>query len=91
VIHFLESTDEPDSSTSIRNAARGGRSISRFVAPPVAEYIRKMRLYRPGQEPANPQLPATVRKQPPEQSPKTVPQPTSARGLRLVSMRGENR
>ncbi|MGE5206927.1 MAG: nicotinate-nicotinamide nucleotide adenylyltransferase [Chlamydiota bacterium] len=45
-IHFLEGVDVPVSSTQIRAAVAGGRSLARFVPEPVAEYIRKMRLYR---------------------------------------------
>jgi nicotinate-nucleotide adenylyltransferase len=49
-IHFLEGVDVPVSSTQIRATVAGGRSLARFVPEPVAEYIRKMRLYRPAQE-----------------------------------------
>lgn len=45
-IHFLEGVNLPVSSTQIRAAVAGGRSLARFVPEPVAEYIRKMRLYR---------------------------------------------
>lgn len=45
-IHFLEGVNVPVSSTQIRAAAAAGRSIARFVPESVAEYIRKMRLYR---------------------------------------------
>lgn len=45
-IHFLEGVNVPVSSTQIRAAAAGGRSLARFVPEPVAEYIKKMRLYR---------------------------------------------
>jgi nicotinate-nucleotide adenylyltransferase len=47
-IHFLEGVDVTVSSTQIRAAVAGGRSLARFVPEPVAEYIRKMRLYRAG-------------------------------------------
>jgi nicotinate-nucleotide adenylyltransferase len=47
-IHFLEDVNVPVSSTQIRAAALGGRSLARFVPEPVAEYIKKMRLYRAG-------------------------------------------
>jgi nicotinate-nucleotide adenylyltransferase len=47
-IHFLEDVNVPVSSTQIRAAAVSGRSLARFVPEPVAEYIRKMRLYRAG-------------------------------------------
>jgi nicotinate-nucleotide adenylyltransferase len=46
-IHFLEDVNVPVSSTQIRTAAASGRSLARFVPDPVAEYIKKMRLYRP--------------------------------------------
>ena len=45
-IHFLEDVNVPVSSTQIRAAAASGRSLARFVPDPVAEYIKKMRLYR---------------------------------------------
>ncbi|HLK31980.1 MAG TPA: nicotinate-nucleotide adenylyltransferase [Terriglobales bacterium] len=45
-IHFLEGVSVPVSSTQIRAAMAGGRSLARFVPEPVAEYIKKMRLYR---------------------------------------------
>ena len=48
-IHFLEGVNVPVSSTQIRAAAVNGRSLSRFVPEPVAEYIKKMRLYREAQ------------------------------------------
>ena len=45
-IHFLEGVNVPVSSTQIRAAAAGGRSLARFVPESVAGYIHKMRLYR---------------------------------------------
>jgi len=48
-IHFLEDVHVPVSSTQIRAAALSGRSLARLVPNPVAEYIKKMRLYRPAQ------------------------------------------
>jgi nicotinate-nucleotide adenylyltransferase len=48
-IHFLEDVNVPVSSTQIRAAAAAGCSLARFVPEPVAEYIKKMRLYRSGQ------------------------------------------
>jgi nicotinate-nucleotide adenylyltransferase len=45
-IHFLEGVNMPVSSTQIRAAAESGRSLARLVPEPVAEYIKKMRLYR---------------------------------------------
>lgn len=58
VIHFLDGVWEPESSTRARDAARSGRNLTRFVSEPVAEYIRKMRLYRDELEPGTPELPA---------------------------------
>ena len=45
-IHFLEGVYEPESSTEARLAVGGGRRLERLVPAPVAEYIRKMGLYR---------------------------------------------
>lgn len=45
-VHFLEGVNVPVSSTQVRAAAVSGRSLARFVPEPVAEYIKKMRLYR---------------------------------------------
>jgi nicotinate-nucleotide adenylyltransferase len=58
VIHFLEGIYKPESSTQVRDAVRAGRSLSRLVSEPVADYIRKMHLYkgRPS-EIGNPPLP----------------------------------
>ncbi|HEU5335429.1 MAG TPA: nicotinate-nucleotide adenylyltransferase [Terriglobales bacterium] len=45
-IHFLEGVNVPISSTQIRGAAASGRALGRFLPESVADYIRKMRLYR---------------------------------------------
>jgi nicotinate-nucleotide adenylyltransferase len=45
-LHLLPDVELPFSSTAVRSAASAGRSLARFVAPEVAAYIRKMRLYR---------------------------------------------
>lgn len=45
-IHLLEGVCQPISSTAIREAAAGGKSLARFVDPAVGEYIKKMGLYR---------------------------------------------
>lgn len=45
-IHLLEDLHQPASATAIRQAAAAGKPIGRFVDPPVAEYISKMKLYR---------------------------------------------
>lgn len=46
VIHLLEGVQEKVSATQIRQAAGSGRAINRLVPASVAEYIRKMGLYR---------------------------------------------
>ncbi len=55
---FFASADEPnltsgdlvatlgDNDASVRRAAAGGKSLARFVEPLVAEYIKKMGLYK---------------------------------------------
>lgn len=45
-LHLLPEVKVPFSSTAARAAATHGRSLARFVAPAVAAYIRKLRLYR---------------------------------------------
>jgi nicotinate-nucleotide adenylyltransferase len=45
-IHLLEDLRQPASATAIRQAAASGKSMGRFVEPAVAEYIRKMGLYK---------------------------------------------
>jgi len=45
-IHLLEDLHQPASATAIREAAAAGRPLGRFLDPPVAEYIRKMGLYK---------------------------------------------
>src|SRR5271155_2144522 len=45
-IHLLDEVYQPISSTSIREAAAAGRPLGRFVEPAVAEYIKKMGLYK---------------------------------------------
>jgi nicotinate-nucleotide adenylyltransferase len=45
-IHLLNEVYQPISSTSIRKAAAAGKSLRRFVEPSVAEYIKKMGLYK---------------------------------------------
>jgi nicotinate-nucleotide adenylyltransferase len=47
-IHLLDDVSQPISSTAIRQAAAGGKSLARFVEPSVADYIKKMGLYKPG-------------------------------------------
>jgi len=45
-IHFLEDLRQPASATAIRTAAAAGKPLGRFVDAAVAEYIRKMGLYK---------------------------------------------
>lgn len=45
-IHLLEDLHQPASATAIREAAGAGKPLGRFVEPVVAEYIKKMNLYR---------------------------------------------
>lgn len=46
MIHLLEDVYQPISSTAIRQAASAGKSLVRFVDPAVADYIKKMELYK---------------------------------------------
>ncbi len=46
VIHLLPAVREKVSATQLRSAAAKGRSLGKLVPEPVAEYIRKMGLYR---------------------------------------------
>ena len=48
VIHILDGVKSPVSATAARRAAAGGKLLARFVEPLVAEYIKKMGLYRKG-------------------------------------------
>lgn len=45
-IHLLGDLKQPASATAIRQAAAAGKPLGRFVDAAVAEYIRKMGLYR---------------------------------------------
>jgi nicotinate-nucleotide adenylyltransferase len=45
-IHLLGDLRQPASATAIREAAAAGKPLGRFLDPPVAEYIRKMGLYK---------------------------------------------
>jgi nicotinate-nucleotide adenylyltransferase len=47
-IHLLDEVHQPISATAIREAAAAGKSLARFVEPSVAEYIKKMGLYKSG-------------------------------------------
>ena len=45
-VHLLENINEKVSATSIREAVAAQRSLTKFVDPAVAEYIKKTGLYR---------------------------------------------
>ena len=45
-VHLLEDLHQPASATAIREAAAAGKPLGRFVDAVVAEYIRKMGLYK---------------------------------------------
>jgi nicotinate-nucleotide adenylyltransferase len=45
-IHLLDQVYQPISSTAIREAASAGKPLGRFVDPAVADYIKKMGLYK---------------------------------------------
>ncbi len=45
-IHLLEEVYQPISSTAIREAVGAGKPLARFVDPIVADYIKKMGLYK---------------------------------------------
>lgn len=47
-VHFLDDVYQPVSSTAIRQAASAGKGLGRFVEPAVADYIKKMGLYKNG-------------------------------------------
>lgn len=57
VIHLMSGLTDKATATDIRAAAAGGRSVLRLVDPRVADYIKKMQLYRGAQH----QLPARGR------------------------------
>jgi len=45
-IHLLDEVYQPISSTTIRESAAAGKPLGRFVEPAVADYIKKMGLYK---------------------------------------------
>src|ERR1039458_1019602 len=45
-IHLLDEVYQPISSTTIRQTAAAGKPLGRFVEPAVADYIKKMGLYK---------------------------------------------
>ena len=54
VLHLLPEVKVPFSSTEVRKAVAGKRSLGRYVAPLVADYIRKQRLYHEPKRAAEP-------------------------------------
>ncbi|MGH9514003.1 MAG: nicotinate (nicotinamide) nucleotide adenylyltransferase [Terriglobales bacterium] len=47
-LHLIGDVNEKASATAVREAVKAKRPLTRFVDPPVAEYIRKMALYKKG-------------------------------------------
>src|SRR5262245_2736061 len=47
-VHLLESVHQPISATAIRDAVAAGKSLGKFLDPAVADYIKKMGLYKSG-------------------------------------------
>jgi nicotinate-nucleotide adenylyltransferase len=45
-LHLVEDLHQPASATAIRQAANSDKPLGRFVEPAVAEYIKKMGLYK---------------------------------------------
>lgn len=45
-LHLLEGVNQNVSATAVRAAASAGKSLARWLDPAVAEYVRKMGLYR---------------------------------------------
>lgn len=45
-LHLMGDLKQPASATAIREAAAAGKSLGRFVEPSVAEYIKKVGLYK---------------------------------------------
>ncbi len=45
-IHLLEDLHQPASATAIRQAASSGKPLGRFLEPAVADYIKKIGLYK---------------------------------------------
>ena len=45
-IHLMEDLRQPASATAIREAAAAGKPLGRFLGPPVADYIKKLGLYK---------------------------------------------
>jgi nicotinate-nucleotide adenylyltransferase len=51
-IHLLEKVHQPVSATAIREAAAAGKPLARLVDASVADYIKKMGLYKPSLVPS---------------------------------------
>jgi len=47
-VHLLEGVNQNISATAIREAAANGKPLAKFLDPAVADYIKKMGLYRKG-------------------------------------------
>lgn len=47
-VHLLDSVHQAISATAIREAVAAGKSLGKYVDPAVAEYIKKMELYKKG-------------------------------------------
>jgi len=47
-VHLLEGVHQAISATGIRDAVAAGKSLARFVDPAIADYIKKMGLYKSG-------------------------------------------
>jgi nicotinic acid mononucleotide adenylyltransferase len=45
-IHLLDDVHQPVSATAIRQAVSAGKPLGRFLDPLVAEYVKKMGLYK---------------------------------------------
>jgi nicotinate-nucleotide adenylyltransferase len=45
-VHLLDNVHQPISATAIREAVAAKRPLGRFVEPAVAEYVKKMELYK---------------------------------------------
>jgi nicotinate-nucleotide adenylyltransferase len=45
-VHLMNEVHQPISSTAIRSAAAAGKALTKFVEPEVADYIKKMALYK---------------------------------------------
>ena len=48
LIQILDKVESPVSATEVRRAVAGGKSLTRYLEPLVAEYIKKMGLYKQG-------------------------------------------